>query len=1209
MEESQLKSVEEEEKEEGELEEGELEEDEGGEDAYKNQLTPVSPQLVQQEKQREQTKTNTEEEHHEANPIAALAADTEAREEGKRERRESKDEKKRKHKEEDEEREKRKKKKKKKKHISSDEEDEDESPPMVKPPFLHRKMMGPPAFDSNMGFDAMLQQEMILRGRSPPPGMMTFPPPSGPFGAPHGMFRGRPMSDYDSFESGSDSEAHDRHGRRQRRLNRRFRRSRSRSRSPSRKNEAICMYYMQGSCQRGKGCPYSHDVQPQRKMELCKFYMMNCCAKKDKCLYMHKDFPCKHYHTGVKCKSADKCKFSHDRLSEAARSVLLKHIELAPKDILGDFPRLTKEAAQLVVAITEEHRKGTPMDVENMAGVMEIKGRGFKYVDKAIKLLGKKQEARIKNMQKNELGEPSGADRVMSPEHRQTFKATHHKLDDSTLRSPSKQMRTPPQRPYTWQYGCRGMKTPHKFSKEWVNGSCIIRRGWHPQGTGPQGMGVYRQFTNEWVDDYHYMQKDEEMVNGELSTSGGSSNISNTSPNNRGNVSSNTNVNSDNSSQAGLSASRKLGGFMTARMPQKQRELFQRIEQQHSVHHDQDDSLVDGGMDEASTSASNVNWYSSDEDADNPSLSKTQSQISSHPASNLSPSRTPPLPCQVSATPPSGRSFTSSGRQGNSPGTPSTTPPHKGAFPAINLDSINISSDLASVLSALKNQNAASTNRSSTEESGRNPRMQSPRGKNPRDMSRDTSRDMAKDSRETSRDHRDTPMDQLEPPGDMHRNPRDMFRDTRDIMQSPRSGADYAPNLWPRDQLPVSIMRDSWDRRSEMDSSKDARDIHSSLSDTREGSDIDHDQRQRTGDVDLRVLPGVENSRTQGSNVKGLRYDTDMRISSEHSIYDVDLRQINLANTFKSNEEEMNSLPFKVPVHTPAKEIVASISSHSPMYYQLLKVTIPKPNFAHLKINKDDPRIMEDPRLRRMLRRNSTEEVANRSPRTPSRYDIESPMSPPGFAASKGDLRLSDSDSKDSRDPRVSTSRDPRSEIRADPRAENRVEPRVDPRMNVRADPRVGNRGDPRADSRDPRTEQLSDIRNQDPRMSGMFGGGNGGGMMEGGMQFMNMGPGPMGPTLPRGVDPRGRPGLLGPAPLAFSPGVPRPMGPRMPPFMMGQMGPNAGFFPDDSGEMMGGGSFPPGGSGWGGRIPSNDPRLQRDMGDGNRSYTPPPVS
>lgn len=47
-----------------------------------------------------------------------------------------------------------------------------------------------------MGFDAMLQQEMLLRGRSPPQGMMPYgPPPPGPFNSPHAMFpRGRPMS-------------------------------------------------------------------------------------------------------------------------------------------------------------------------------------------------------------------------------------------------------------------------------------------------------------------------------------------------------------------------------------------------------------------------------------------------------------------------------------------------------------------------------------------------------------------------------------------------------------------------------------------------------------------------------------------------------------------------------------------------------------------------------------------------------------------------------------------------------------------------------------------------------------------------------------------------------------------------------------------------------------------------------------------------------
>lgn len=58
-----------------------------------------------------------------------------------------------------------------------------------------------PTFDKNMEFDAMLQQEMLLRGRSPPPGMVPYGPPPGSFGGPpHPMYRGRPMSGNRNFE-------------------------------------------------------------------------------------------------------------------------------------------------------------------------------------------------------------------------------------------------------------------------------------------------------------------------------------------------------------------------------------------------------------------------------------------------------------------------------------------------------------------------------------------------------------------------------------------------------------------------------------------------------------------------------------------------------------------------------------------------------------------------------------------------------------------------------------------------------------------------------------------------------------------------------------------------------------------------------------------------------------------------------------------------
>lgn len=130
-----------------------------------------------------------------------------------------------------------------------------------------------------------------------------------------------------------------------------------RKRKREESNDIVCKFYMQGKCHQGSECPYSHSVQPPRKMELCKFYMMDCCAKKDKCLYMHNDFPCKFYHTGLKCHAGKNCKFSHGKLNETLRSILLKHLETAPKEILGNFPRLSREG---VITMLRGNEKKIP---------------------------------------------------------------------------------------------------------------------------------------------------------------------------------------------------------------------------------------------------------------------------------------------------------------------------------------------------------------------------------------------------------------------------------------------------------------------------------------------------------------------------------------------------------------------------------------------------------------------------------------------------------------------------------------------------------------------------------------------------------------------------------------------------------------------------------------------------------------------------------
>jgi len=128
-----------------------------------------------------------------------------------------------------------------------------------------------------------------------------------------------------------------------------------------------CNLYLQGKCPREENeCLFSHDVELPQVWELCKFYVYDRCVKKDKCLYLHKGFPCKFYHLGMDCQNdANSCKFSHDPLNETTRSLLLKHVESAPKELLGDFPRLTRQEATRAVWNTAAKNSGWTLPDNN----------------------------------------------------------------------------------------------------------------------------------------------------------------------------------------------------------------------------------------------------------------------------------------------------------------------------------------------------------------------------------------------------------------------------------------------------------------------------------------------------------------------------------------------------------------------------------------------------------------------------------------------------------------------------------------------------------------------------------------------------------------------------------------------------------------------------------------------------------------------------
>lgn len=119
-------------------------------------------------------------------------------------------------------------------------------------------------------------------------------------------------------------------------------------------SQGVCVFFLQGKCQKND-CPYSHEAVPPMKLELCKFYLMECCAKGEKCSYMHSEFPCKFYHTGLPCLQGDNCKFAHGKpLSEGLRQILFKHIETAPREILGGFPRMSREEALNMINQTQQ---------------------------------------------------------------------------------------------------------------------------------------------------------------------------------------------------------------------------------------------------------------------------------------------------------------------------------------------------------------------------------------------------------------------------------------------------------------------------------------------------------------------------------------------------------------------------------------------------------------------------------------------------------------------------------------------------------------------------------------------------------------------------------------------------------------------------------------------------------------------------------------
>lgn len=95
--------------------------------------------------------------------------------------------------------------------------------------------------------------------------------------------------------------------------------------------KVICKYWMEGRCQKGAACTFSHDIAPNktpeeaRSAESCRYYMAGSCIRGDTCLYSHdlSTLPCRFWHGRGECSAGEQCRYSHADVSDEVKAELM----------------------------------------------------------------------------------------------------------------------------------------------------------------------------------------------------------------------------------------------------------------------------------------------------------------------------------------------------------------------------------------------------------------------------------------------------------------------------------------------------------------------------------------------------------------------------------------------------------------------------------------------------------------------------------------------------------------------------------------------------------------------------------------------------------------------------------------------------------------------------------------------------------------------
>ena len=131
----------------------------------------------------------------------------------------------------------------------------------------------------------------------------------------------------------------------------------------TKKNKAICKYWLEGTCGKGDECSFSHEGQPiTQQSEVCRYFLTGSCLKGKKCPFSHNIslVPCKFYHAKGFCSMGNSCKYSHNPIDTDMQEKIRKDYTAYQK-----YDRKQRKQPEIVVSSEESDSSDQAVELKH----------------------------------------------------------------------------------------------------------------------------------------------------------------------------------------------------------------------------------------------------------------------------------------------------------------------------------------------------------------------------------------------------------------------------------------------------------------------------------------------------------------------------------------------------------------------------------------------------------------------------------------------------------------------------------------------------------------------------------------------------------------------------------------------------------------------------------------------------------------------------